>query len=85
MALGLQNTVKFLNDVSDIVVEAVGLAKSGLGWSAYGKVVALVGKVGELVLEAKASLPELADLDPKEAVELGAAAYAAVAKIVAAA
>lgn len=82
---GVEHTTKFLNGLSHMVVEAIGIAKNGVGFGAYRQVMGLMGEMKSMLAEAKLSLPELKDLDGDDAVELGQVAYECVAAIVAAA
>lgn len=84
MALGVEHTVKFFDELSVVVVGCLELAKAGLGWGAYGKALALLARLKAIVTDAKASLPELKDLTAEESVEVCAACYTCFAKIVAA-
>lgn len=83
--MGVEHTTKFLHALTHLVVEAIGLAKNGVGLSTYRQGLSMLAQMRVLVLEAKESLPELKDLDTDEAVELGHVAYKCVARIVAAA
>ncbi len=82
---GVEHTSKFLYALSHMVVEAIGIAKHGVGFSAYRQVMGMMGEMRVMVSEAKEALPELADLDTDDAVELGKVAYECVAAIVTAA
>lgn len=86
--LGVENTLKFFADLGNTVVEVLNVAKaykSGGLWAVMGKVGPLMAQVSIIVVDAKASLPELAELDAAEGLQVGAAAYSAIQKIVAAA
>lgn len=86
--IGIDNTLKFFADLGNTIVEVLELVKaykSGGLWSVMGKVGPLVAEVSVIVVDAKASLPELAALDAEEGLAVGAAAYSAIQKIVAAA
>ncbi len=82
---GVEHTSKFLYALSHMVVEAIGIAKHGIGFSAYREVVGMMGEMRVMIAEAKEALPELADLDTEDAIELGKVAYECVASIVEAA
>ncbi len=87
-AYGVKNSLKFFADLGDTVVDVLGVVKayqsSGL-WGVMSKIAPLMAEVAVIVVDAKASLPELAELDAEEALQIGAAAYSAIQKIVAAA
>lgn len=82
---GVEHTAKFLEALTHMVVEAIHISKTGVGFSAYRRVMGLMGEMKIMIHEAKESLPELSDLDTEEALELGDVAYKCVAKIVMAA
>ena len=83
--LGVDHSVKFLGEVADLCVEVMGIVKSGVSFGSIPKILGLGTQLAAAVVDAKAAMPELKDLDPEEALAVGAAAYACVAKIVAAA
>ena len=83
--LGIEKTIEFIEKATRLVIDILTLIKGGFGWSSATKLIGLLGKVKDLLVGAKAVLPELKDLDGQEAVELGAAAYEAITKIVSAA
>lgn len=79
---GVEHSVKFFKELADVVIELIALVKSGIGFGSIGKLVALAKDLGELVLEAKAALPELADVDREEMFVLGQAAYDCLRSII---
>lgn len=71
-------SLRFFADLSQLMVHAVDVAKSRSVWGA----LALIPEIQAIVVDAKAALPELADLDAAEACKVAAAAYECVKAIV---
>lgn len=81
--LGVTRTLEVLQDVGNLVVVAIEVAKSGpLGIASH--LVELVSNAVELVKDLPGALPELVDLDASEVGQLGTAAYGLFQRAVAA-
>ncbi len=84
MELGINKSQLFIEQLSEVCVNAVKLAKKGLGLGSIGLLLDMARSAKELVTEAKGVLPELADLNADESALLGAAAFNAVKNVLAA-
>lgn len=74
------NSVKFFEDLAQLVMDALGAVKSRNIWD----MMKLLPEIQMVVKDAKSSLPELMHLSPEDALMVGAAAYECVKKIVSA-
>ena len=90
MSAGVAKALECISDLRDVGVDAIKLAKDAkrgaLGWAALiADVARIAGDVKEIMADAPAALPELADgVSETEAAALGAASYLCVKAIVAA-
>jgi hypothetical protein len=84
--MDVQKSLEVIDDLGELVADAAALIKSGapLGLETFKKVFELAMDLKELAADAPDALPELKDLDANEVGQLGAAAFSAVGKILAA-
>lgn len=83
--LSVDNTIETIEDVGNIGVDAIDLYRATVDKDPIdiGKaIVSLITNGIDAISESNEVLPELADLDQEEAGKVGAAAYAAIKKIV---
>lgn len=83
--LSVDNTLETIDDIGNIGADAIDLYRATKDKDPLdvGKaIVALITDGIDGISEAPEALPELADLDQEEAAKVGAAAYAAIKKIV---
>lgn len=74
-------SVKFFEDLAQLIVDAIDAAKNRSVWGA----LKLIPEIERVIVDAKNALPELAHLNPQDAMLVGSAAYNCVKRIVAAA
>lgn len=82
MIVGVVHSKRMLQDVADLAIIGVGIAKKGISIGSLLALGNVLIKVRNIIVEAPQALPELADLDSQESGELAAAAYSAVKAIV---
>ena len=80
--MGVEKSLEVIEGIKVLVTEGSDLLKNGISLSKLGKLISIVGLVQELVMDAKAALPELGDIDSMEAGKLTEASYKAVQEIV---
>lgn len=82
----VDNSVKFLGDLTKLGCNVVTLVKSGASvFSIIMDAGPLLSETKALVADGKLALPELKDLDTNEVLALGQAAYDCISAIVKAA
>jgi len=79
--VGIIETKRAFLAIAELAVDAVGLAKHGIGFGAIAKVVEILKDIKLVAEAAPHALPELADLDQAEAAELAQVAYQVVHSI----
>lgn len=82
--LSIDHSKKVLADLGKVAVDGIHIAKHGVGIGALQDIFALMGDVKDLIAEAPKALPELQDMDAKEAAEMAQAAYEMVKAVIAA-
>lgn len=82
MAIGIDKTLETLEDVGELVVDVLELAKRGVGLGSLARLLEILRDVQAVGTDAPAALPELTDIDPVEAGRLATAAYVQVKRIV---
>ncbi len=82
--LGIENSKRVIAELGEIAVTVIGIAKRGIGLGSLRQLLAVLEDVKELASAAPKALPELTDVDAKEAGELATASYVLVKSIVAA-
>lgn len=80
--MDVQNSLKVMADVSNIAVDAITLVKKGFNFGSFGAIIDMLLQGKNLMVDAPLAWPELKDIDPQEAAQLGAAAYDMTAKII---
>lgn len=81
---GIDKTLETLDDVGELVADAVTLVKRGVGLGSLPRLLEILRDVQALAEDAPAALPELKDVDAVEAGRIATSAYTQVKKIVAA-
>ncbi len=84
MTVGIDKTLETLDDVGELVADAITLVKRCIGLGSLPRLLEILRDVQELAQDAPSALPELTDVDPVEAGKIATAAYIQVKKIVAA-
>lgn len=80
--MGVEKTKEVFADLQAIVVDAIKISKSGMNvFSSMSNIVALMGDIKKLAVDAPQALPELMDLDQDEAAQVGQAAYVCFKRI----
>lgn len=87
--LSVTKSLETITDAKLIIVDSIGIAKAAqkgvIGWAQIlAGVFQVAIDVKELAVDAPEALPELKDLEASEVAQLSAAAYDAVAAVVAA-
>jgi hypothetical protein len=83
MTVGIAHTLKMVSEIKGILIGAVDIAKHGIGLGAVKEVFAMLSEVKGIIADAPAILPELKDLDSKEAGVLAEASYDLIKSLVA--
>lgn len=80
---GIEKTLETFDDLGALSVDLISIFKAGgFKFSMLPKILDIAQKVGELVKDAPAALPELTDLDAAEAAQVGGAAFSLVKKVI---
>lgn len=82
MALGIEHSKKVLVDLGKIAADGIYLAKHGVGIGSLKQLWDMVAEAKDIIVEGKASFPELKDLDAAESAELATAAFDLVKGII---
>lgn len=75
MSEGIDNTLKLIEGVKQAALDAVAIAKGGVTIGDIPKALKLMFDLKSIYDAAPAALPELKDVDGKEAAELSESAY----------
>lgn len=82
-SVGIQKSLETLESIGNLSVDAIAIVKAGgFKLSVLPKILDALNQINELVKDAPAALPELADIDAQEAAQLGAASFALVKKVI---
>lgn len=79
---GIERSLEVFDDLEKIAGQVFGITKQGLGLGSSLKVLELLRHAVELVKDAQAALPELADLDAQESGRLAERAFGLVKAII---
>lgn len=79
MATGIVNSLESLEDLEQILIAAILIVRKGV-WSNLFHAIDMVKDAADLAKDLPACLPELRDIDPKEAGILVSRVYAMIEK-----
>lgn len=82
LSLGIAKTQACLVNLTGAVCDAIEIFRGGISLGDIGSLISCGRQINDMVQDAKAVLPELADLSAEEAAVLGAASFASVKKII---
>lgn len=79
----IQNSLKFLQDMSKLGVDLVGVIKSGSSFLHIAiNLAPIIKDLSCVIKDGKAALPEMKSLNLEEGLQLGEAAYQCIASII---
>lgn len=84
MKVGIDHSKQVLADLSKMAVDAIHLAKNGVGFGSLKQIMDLVSESKDLIVQSKASIIELSDLDSNEFQAIAASCYDLVKNVIAA-
>ena len=73
--MAIDNSIKTVNELADLIGQLVLLGKGGFGWNSIKPLVGIIADISEIMIDAKQSLPELQNLSPEEEIKLGQAFF----------
>lgn len=82
MPHGIDHSKKVVEDLGKLVMDAIPIAKHGVGIGAISQLFTILADVKDLLAEAPQALPELKDMDSAKAGELSSVCYEMVRRVI---